>query len=63
MLVIFTQKVAELAVLLEPGDTVTLTTTGYATFVDDPTLERVKRQAGASVAPSPPAASSRETPR
>jgi len=58
MLVTFTQKVAELDLLLEPGDTVTLTTTGYATFVDDPTLDRVKRQGGAEGAPSPPPASS-----
>lgn len=43
MLVTFTQKVAELDVLLEPGDTVTLMTRGYATFVQDPELERVKR--------------------
>ena len=41
MLVTFTQKVAELDLLLEPGDTVTLITTGYATFVEDPTLDRV----------------------
>jgi hypothetical protein len=58
MLVTFTQKVAELDLLLEPGDTVELITPGYATFVDDPTLERVKRPAGAGVAPSPPATSS-----
>ncbi len=58
MLVTFTQKVAELDLLLEPGDTVTLTTTAYATFVDDPTLERVKRPGGAGGAPSPPPASS-----
>lgn len=47
MLVTFTQKVAELDLLLEPGDTVTLMTRGYATFVQDPTLERVKRQGSA----------------
>ena len=58
MLVTFTQKVAELDLLLEPGDTVTLITTGYATFVEDPALERVKRQGGAEVAPAPPPASS-----
>lgn len=43
MLVTFTQKVAELDLLLEPGDTVTLITSGYATFVEDPTLDRVQR--------------------
>jgi len=59
MLVTFTQKVAELDLLLEPGDTVTLLTSGYKTFVEDPTLERVTRPRGtgegAGVAPSPPA--------
>src|SRR6266851_6478557 len=56
MLVTFTQKVAELDLLLEPGDRVDLITTGYATFVEDPTLERVKRQGDAAVAPAPPPA-------
>jgi hypothetical protein len=54
MLVTFTQKVAELDLLLEPGDTVTLLTPGYATFVEDPTLDRVQRSGGAGVRPSPP---------
>ena len=58
MLVTFTQKVAELDLLLEPGDMVAFITTGYATFVEDPTVERVKRQGGAGVAPSPPPVSS-----
>src|SRR5438874_9365065 len=42
MLAIFTQKVADLDVLLDPGDTVTLVIPGYATFVENPVLERVK---------------------
>ena len=50
MLVAFTQKVADLDVLLDSGDTVTLIASGYATFVDDPILERVKEPARA---PSP----------
>src|SRR5262249_55106483 len=41
-LVTFTQKVADLDVLLDAGDTVTLGIPGYATFVDDPVLEGVK---------------------
>jgi len=57
MLVTFTQKVAELDLLLEPGDTLTLITTGYATFVEDPTLDRVQRPSGAGLAPIPPPAS------
>src|SRR5207237_4842651 len=42
MLVTFTQKVADLDVLLDPGDTVSLVIPVYATFVEDPLLERVK---------------------
>jgi len=58
MLVTFTQKVAELDLLLEPGDTVTLLTPGYATFVEDPILDQVKRRGGAGMGPSPPPAAS-----
>lgn len=58
MLVTFTQKVAELDLLLEPRDTVELIAPGYATFIDDLARERVKRPAGAGVAPSPPFISS-----
>jgi hypothetical protein len=61
MLVAFTDKVADLDVLLDPGDTVALVTTGYATFVDDPILERVKRPEGGSQ-PSPPAPASPQGP-
>jgi hypothetical protein len=53
MLVSFTQKAADLDVLLDPGDTVTFTTKGYATFVDDPGVERVK--GSERTASSPPA--------
>src|SRR5436189_970149 len=53
MLVTFTQKVADLDVLLDAGDTVTLVTEGYSTFVEDPSLERV-REPGRGPAPSPP---------
>jgi hypothetical protein len=57
MLVTFTQKVAELDLLLEPGDTLTLITSGYATFVEDPVLDRVQRPSGPGLAPSQPPAS------
>ena len=54
ILVAFTQKVADLEVLLDPGDTVTLVIPGYATFLDDPILERVKEPArGPATAPPP----------
>jgi len=42
MLVTFTQKVADLDGLLDPGDTVTLIVPHYATFVEDPIFERIK---------------------
>jgi hypothetical protein len=58
MLVTFTQKVAELDLLLEPGDRVELIASGHATFVEDPTLERVKRPAGTGGTPSSPSTSS-----
>jgi hypothetical protein len=58
MLVTFTQKVAELELLLEPGDRVELIASGYATFVEDPTLERVTRPAGTAGASSSPSTSS-----
>ena len=45
MLATFTEKVADLDVLLDSGDTVTLRAHGYATFVQDPVLERVKEPA------------------
>jgi len=51
MLVRFTQKVADLDVLLDPGDTVTLVIPSYATFVEDPLLERVK-EPGRAKAPA-----------
>ena len=53
MLVTFTQKAADLDVLLDNGDTLTLATPGYATFVDDPIVEHVRT---AARAPSPPPA-------
>lgn len=56
MLVTFTQKVAELDLLLEPGDTLTLILPRYATFVEDPVLDRVQKPSGAGSAPLPPPA-------
>src|SRR5260370_24611548 len=53
MLVTFTQKVAELDLLLEPGDRVELITPGYVTFMQDATLERAHRPPGDGVAPPP----------
>ena len=61
MLVTFTQKVADLDVLLDAGDMVTLVAPSYATFVDDPILERVKEPARAQ-APLPPSSPSTPPP-
>jgi hypothetical protein len=54
MLVTFTEKVADLDVLLDSGDTVSLLTQHYATFVQNPVLERVKEpsRAPSSAPPS-----------
>jgi hypothetical protein len=60
MLATFTEKVADLDVLLDSGDTVTLLTHGYATFVEDPVLERVKEPSGAKSS-SPPSTSQPST--
>ncbi len=54
MLVTFTQKVPDLDVLLDAGDTVTLLIPGYATFIDDPILERVKEAARTKTPSSSP---------
>ena len=45
-MLVVTQKVADLDVRLDSGDTVTLITSGYPTFVDDPVLERIKEPSG-----------------
>ena len=56
MLVTFTQKAPDLDVPLDSGDTVTLVTPGYATFVEDPIVEHVKEpgRTPSSPPPSPP---------
>jgi hypothetical protein len=64
MLVAFTQKAADLDVLLDAGDTVMLLTSGgYATFIDDPALERVKNPRQAQTAPSSPPPASADSGR
>ncbi len=71
LLATFTQRVAEIDLLVDPGDTVGLALRGYRPFVDDPTIERVvKRVAedvgtpalpGATAPPPPPAGEAVET--
>ncbi len=47
VLATFTRKVAEIDLLVEPGDVILLALPRHRTFVDDPALERVKRPAPA----------------
>ena len=54
VLVTFTRKVAEIDLLVEPGDIILLGLPRNQTFVDDPTLERVKRPAPAAPARGQP---------
>lgn len=39
----FTKRVAEIDLLIEPGDTIALALPSDQPFVDDPSIERVKR--------------------
>ena len=43
ILAAFTKRMAEVDLLVEPGDTIALALPGYQPFVDDPSIERVKR--------------------
>ena len=53
VLATFTSKVAEIDLLVEPGDVVLLGLPPNQTFVDDPPLERVKRPPPAPARPQP----------
>jgi len=53
VLATFTKKVAEIDLLVEPGDVLMLRLPVDRTFVDDPAMERVKQSASAA-ASSPP---------
>lgn len=44
ILATFRKKIAEINLLVEEGDTVTLALSGYQPFVDDPPIERVRKQ-------------------
>lgn len=48
ILATFRKKVAEINLLVEEGDTLTLALSGYRPFVDDPRVERVRKQKGES---------------
>jgi hypothetical protein len=53
MLATFTEKVADLDVLLDSGDTVSLLIRHFGTFVEDPVLERVKEPSRAQSSSQP----------
>jgi hypothetical protein len=44
ILATFRQKIAEINLLVEEGDTVTLALSGYQPFVEDPQIQRVRKQ-------------------
>jgi hypothetical protein len=48
VLATFTKKVAEIDLLVEPGDVLVLRLPADRTFVDDPVMERVKQSAAAA---------------
>src|SRR5215510_12284429 len=48
VLATFTRKVAEIDLLVEPGDVLVLRLPPDQTFVDDPVMERVKQSASAA---------------
>ncbi|MFQ5520156.1 MAG: hypothetical protein ACE5FK_02060 [Candidatus Methylomirabilia bacterium] len=52
LLATFTDRAAEVDLLIATGDTLTLTVRGYEPFVDEPTIERVRK-------PEPPPQSDR----
>lgn len=60
----FTQRVAEIALLVDTGDTVTIAVDDYDPFIEDPDFEGVRKAAAGAVggASSEPAAGAPETP-
>lgn len=55
LLAAFTKKVADIDLLVEPGDVVTLDAAGYAPFLEDPAIARVRhREERPATAPAPP---------
>jgi hypothetical protein len=56
VLATFTRKVAEIDLLVEPGDILVLRLPPERTFVDDPAMERVKQSAAAGTVPTSPVA-------
>ena len=55
VLATFTRRVAEIDLLVEPGDVLLLRLPVDRTFVEDPAMERVKQSAAAAATPASPA--------
>jgi len=53
----FTQRVAEIAMLVAPGDTVTLAVDDYDPFIEDPDFEGVRKSSASAVREGGPAGS------
>jgi hypothetical protein len=69
ILATFRKRTAEINLLVEQGDTLTLALSGYEPFVDDPPIERVRKQraegsggAGRPGAPVPGEGETKEPP-
>lgn len=55
LLAVFTKKVADIDLLVEPGDVLTLDAAGYAPFLEDPAIARVRhREEPPASAPAQP---------
>ena len=55
VLLTFTKRVAEIDLLVEPGDVITLALPDNQTFVEDPAIDRVKRPTAPSSSARPQA--------
>jgi hypothetical protein len=56
VLVTYTQQIAEMDLLIEPGDSVVLAVREYAPFVEDPSVRRVQKKSSIQRRPGPSAA-------
>ena len=55
VLATFSERVAEIDLLVDVGDTITLGVTGYEPFIDDPAFRGVRKAAQTAAAARPPA--------
>lgn len=55
VLATFSERVAEIDLLVDVGDTITLSVTGYEPFIDDPVFRGIRKATQTPVAAQPPA--------